>query len=61
MLQAAGTTGANIGFATSAKTLLDFLRPFKISEPAEEAGDELSVQAIAARAKEFTVQLVCRR
>jgi S1-C subfamily serine protease len=60
MLQAAGTTGANIGFAVSAKTLLDFLRPFEISEPAEEAEDELSVQAIAAQAKDFTVQVVCR-
>lgn len=60
MLKDAGTTGASLGFAIDAHTLADFLAPFKSSTTVGAALRNLSVQAIVARAKEFTVQVICR-
>jgi S1-C subfamily serine protease len=60
LLQETGTTGANIGFAISGKRLLEFLAPFKTSTTAYKPDEELSVQAITARAQHFTVQVLCR-
>jgi serine protease Do len=62
MLKVEGTTGGSVGFAIDTNTLLDFLRPFK-TEIADIAGGpgDLSVQDVVARAKGFTVQIVCHQ
>jgi S1-C subfamily serine protease len=62
MLKVEGTSGGSVGFAIDTNTLLDFLRPFK-TEIADIAGGpgDLSVQDVVARAKGFTVQIVCHQ
>jgi hypothetical protein len=60
MLKVEGTTGGNVGFAIDTTSLLDFLRPFKTEVADSTAGQpDLSVQDVAARAKGFTVQVLC--
>ena len=60
MLEIAGTTGANYGFAIDATTLLDFLGPFT-QATAPVANADLSVQQVVAKADDFTHQIRCER
>ena len=60
MLELAGTTGANIGFAVGAETLLEFLAPFRHEIADGQSPGEMSVQEVVATAEDFTHRIVCR-
>ena len=60
MLKDIGTSGASLGFAINADTLAAFLGPFRSTTTGIGGSENLSVQAVVARAKEFTHQVICR-
>ena len=59
LLQSAGTTAPNVGFAIKDTTLLNFLRIFNHKEAPISTGAPPSLQDTVRAAKNFTVQIVC--
>jgi len=60
LAETGGATGSGIGFVVDTETLLDFLVPFdKQVAHSKPAGDQ-GQQSAVARAKKFTVQVICR-
>ncbi|MDP2620340.1 MAG: serine protease [Hyphomicrobiales bacterium] len=61
LLNEHGTTSANIGFAINATTLLDFLKPFKVTTSEDPVPPDANVERAVAGAEEFTHQVICRK